>query len=243
MEVKILNSNSAGNCYILEAANGILILELGVSGMDIKKALNFDLSKVVGSIVTHEHGDHSKAIIDVAKMGINVYASHGTFKALNIEHPRLKSIKAHEVFEVGPFKIMPFDVVHDAYEPLGFLINHEESGNILFVTDTAHIQYKFDDLNQIFVEANYCEDILIEKSNTMHPKLSSRIRNSHMSIQTCSELLAANDLTAVSNIVLIHLSDGNSDEKRFKETIRNQTGKSVYIASKGLEIGLNKSPF
>ena len=44
------------------------------------------------------------------------------------------------------------------------------------------------------------------------------------------ELLKANDLSKVQQIWLLHLSDGNSDEKRFKREIQELTGKPTFIA-------------
>lgn len=243
MKVKILGSNSDGNCYILQAADATLILELGVAFKEIKIALDFDLTKVVGALVTHEHGDHSKEVMACLAAGINVYASQGTLKALKAEVPRAKVIKAHDRIKIGPFQIYAFDVNHDAAEPLGFIINHPESGNILFITDTAYTQYTFNDIHNVLIEANYCEQILSTREGTLHPKLISRVRRSHMSIQTCSELLAANNFKDVNNIVLIHLSDGNSDEAGFKKRIEAQTGKKVTIAKKGVELEMNKTAF
>lgn len=243
MKVKVLGSNSFGNCYILEANNGTLILELGVPIMEIKKGLDFDLSKVVGALVTHEHGDHSKSIVDMMKLGINVYSGAKTFEAMQVQSPRAKILKAHTMKTIGPFKIFPFDVIHDAAEPLGFIINHEESGNILFITDTAYLTYKFQNINQIFIEANYCDEIIDGRAHSMHPKVLNRTRRSHMSIKSCLDILSVNDLSNVANIVLIHLSDGNSDEKRFISDVKKQTGKHVYAAVKGMELGMNKIPF
>lgn len=51
-----IGSGSSGNAYILECQNETLLLELGVSWKDIVKALNFNLSKVVGVCVSHAHG-------------------------------------------------------------------------------------------------------------------------------------------------------------------------------------------
>ena len=56
MLLKILNSNSSGNCYILQAEdNSSLIIEGGVNLKEVKKALNFNISKVAGVIISHEH--------------------------------------------------------------------------------------------------------------------------------------------------------------------------------------------
>ena len=51
-----IGSGSSGNAYILECESETLLLELGVSWKDIVKALNFNLSKVVGVCVSHAHG-------------------------------------------------------------------------------------------------------------------------------------------------------------------------------------------
>ena len=41
------------------------------------------------------------------------------------------------------------------------------------------------------------------------------------------------------NIVLIHLSNGSSDEQRFVNEIKRLTGKQVTAADKGVEIELS----
>lgn len=55
MKLKCIASSSAGNCYLLEGGKEILIIELGINFKDTKKALNYDLSKVVGAVVSHAH--------------------------------------------------------------------------------------------------------------------------------------------------------------------------------------------
>jgi phosphoribosyl 1,2-cyclic phosphodiesterase len=64
-----------------------------------------------------------------------------------------------------------------------------------------------------------------------------------MSLSTLKRLLKANDLTSVNNIVLIHLSSNNSNEKLFKQEIENVTGKIVTIAKPDIEIEFNKQHF
>lgn len=49
-------SGSGGNCYILQNSQEALIIECGCKLIDCKKALDFNVSKIVGAIVTHEHG-------------------------------------------------------------------------------------------------------------------------------------------------------------------------------------------
>jgi phosphoribosyl 1,2-cyclic phosphodiesterase len=246
MQLKVINSNSSGNAYILENDREALLIECGVNFDKIKQALNFNLNKVVGCLVTHEHGDHSKSIADVVAAGINVYATEGTFAALNFtNHHRAITTFSGDEFKVGSFRVKPFDVKHDVKEPVGFLIHHDECGKILFLTDSYYCQYTFSGLNNIIIEANYCGDILKKRvRDGLNPKfLGDRVITSHMSLETCKQMLGANDLSRVNNVVLIHLSDSNSDEKRFKYEVEQQTGKQVHIAVSGLTIDFNKQPF
>ena len=64
-----------------------------------------------------------------------------------------------------------------------------------------------------------------------------------MSLETCLDVLRNNDLKMVNNILLIHLSDSNSDEVLFKQEVSDLTGKIVNIANKGLVINFDKEPF
>jgi phosphoribosyl 1,2-cyclic phosphodiesterase len=246
MKLKIINSGSAGNCYILETETTALVLECGVKFQDIKQALDFNLRKVAGVLISHEHQDHCKSVKDVIAAGLNVYASYGTIKAMGITHShRVRGMNSMEKLYIGAFSIMGFDVKHDCAEPFGFLINHPACGNVVFITDTYYVPHTFKNLNQVIVEANYCPQIVKQRmeANSIHGKVRDRVIESHMSIDTCLGLLKANDLSAVNNIVLIHLSDGNSNAAEFKQKVSDATGKTVHIAGKNMEIDLSKTPF
>lgn len=246
MNLKIIGTGSKGNAYILSNGDEALLIEAGVNIKEIKQALDFDYSKVVGCLVTHEHMDHSKSIWDVMKLGINVYASFGTLKARFVaDQPRAKKIVSKEFFTIGKFKIMPFDVKHDAKEPLGFLIEHPDCGKVLFLTDTYYCKYTFPGLNNIIIEANYSKAIIDEKfgPDSKMEFLRNRILKSHFSLENCKDMLSANDLSQVNNIVLIHLSDSNSNEKQFQKEVFELTGKNVSVASNRMDIPFFKTPF
>lgn len=247
MNLKVIGTGSTGNAYILSNGDEALLIECGVNINDIKKALNHDYSKVVGCIVSHEHGDHYKSIQSVLDLGINVYTTAGTFSSVLFPSKghRKKVIHTKQSFTTGNFKIMPFDVMHDAAEPVGFLIEHTDCGRVLFLTDTYYCKYTFPGLNNIIIEANYSKEIIDRKFGADSGKefLRNRILKSHFSLENCKDMLAANDLSKVNNIVLIHLSDSNSDEKQFVKEIYEQTRKNVRAAVNGMEIMFNKTPF
>lgn len=246
MKLKVIGSSSAGNAYILENDREALLIECGLNIQKIKQAIGYNPRKVVGCLVSHEHGDHCKSVKEVLGLSIPVYASYGTHQAMQTEgHHRARFLHEGVAETIGGFKVKAFNVKHDAAEPMGFLINHNETGVVLFLTDSYYSEYKFEGLNNIIIEANYCQTIIDRRlQEGTNPKfLRDRVITSHMSLATCKELLKANDLTNVNNIVLIHLSDGNSDSKRFKKEVGEVTGKPVYIAEPGLLIDFNKNPF
>lgn len=236
MSIKILSSGSSGNCYLLETSKETLILECGIKYKDILKGLKFDLSKVVGCLVSHEHGDHSKAINEIMNSGIDIYMSAESKEGVNFKSPathRINRVKHGNKYRIGMsgFNIVPFAVEHDTKEPLGFLVYHKELGKILFATDTYYLKYKFKDIDHILIECNYSESILEEL-----PTWRARVLKSHMSLETLKEALKTWDLSKTKDITLIHISEGNGEPDRFRKEIEELTGIKTYIAVPGLEI-------
>lgn len=232
IDIKVIASGSKGNAYLIDDGHSQILIECGITFKDIQKALSFKTSSIAGCIVSHEHKDHSKGIKDVLKSGIDIYASQGTIDAENIQNHRLKPIKAKEQFTLGSWIILPFDIQHDAAEPLGFLLVSENGGKLLFATDTYYVKYKFTGLTHIMIECNYSLDILNEniESGRVHPAMKNRLLRSHFSLENVKEFLKVNDLSKVQEIYLMHLSDTNGDAELFKKEIQALTGVPVYIA-------------
>lgn len=245
MKVLILGSSSEGNCYILQGERETLVIEAGVKFSEIKKALKFDLSSVVGCCITHEHRDHSKALVDFLKYGIKVlalpevFASHRTHSQAFCRH-----IAPQHGYRIGSFKIMALSAYHDV-PCVAFVIEHPECGRLLFATDTMMLEYKVGGLNHIFIECNYADECLQENidKGIVPIEMRNRLLHTHMELQTTKSVLEANDLSQVYNIVLLHLSQNNGDAERFVREIGSQTGKPIVIARAGMEIELTKNPF
>ena len=233
MDIRVLASGSAGNCYCVSDGSTSLLLECGISVKQIRRGLGFGLTNVAACLVSHEHQDHAKAVADVLRAGVEVYTSPGTIKALGLEHHRLRPVRAKETFKVGTWTVRAFETQHDAQEPLGFLLHSRASNErLLYATDTYYIRYKFPGLTHIMVECNYAADILEAnvKRGSVPEVLKKRLLTSHFSLDNVKEFLKANDLSKVQEIWLLHLSDGNSDEERFKQEVMQLTGKPTYIA-------------
>ncbi|WP_411955122.1 MBL fold metallo-hydrolase [Alkalibacillus sp. S2W] len=232
IDIQVVGSSSKGNAYLITDGRTPILLECGVKFKDIQRAIGFKTSDLAGCLITHEHNDHCAALKDVTKAGIDCYMSPGTAEAINHNHHRVKTVKSKQAFTVGTWTILPFDVQHDVSEPLGFLLANQDGNKLLFATDTYYIKYKFKGLTHVLVECNYSLDILNDNIATERvPKLmKKRLLRSHFSLENVKGFLKANDLSKVQTIYLLHLSDNNSDEQRFKEEVQALTGKPVYVA-------------
>lgn len=245
MKLHILGSNSLGNCYILENDTEALIIEAGIRMSQVKKCLKWQIRKVVGAIVTHEHNDHSGFINEMVASGIRVFALEEVFRSHDLYGKAFTlPIIPNKGYKVGNFKILAFPVFHDV-PCVGYVINHQEMGKLLFITDTVTLDYSIPGLNHIMIEANYADDIVEKRieAGLMPESMRPRLLNSHMEIEQTKAILSENDLSNVDNIILIHLSDGNSNEERFIKEVRELTGKPVYAAQAGMTIDLSLEPY
>lgn len=257
MQLKVLGTGSKGNCYIMTASNGEnIIIEQGLVFNQILEGMGHDITKTQFGLCTHLHKDHSKGTLGLMTYGIDVLLSHGDYYAVGRpkkpggEHMqgmshRAKFIKNGQKYVKGDWEVWAFNINHDTPEPLGFLIKHPECGLTLFLTDTYYIENTFEGLNNIIIEANFCVDIMEQKFDNGYIQafLRDRIYKSHLSLTSCISVLKANNLRSVNNILLVHLSDSNSDADRFQKTVYNATLKNVTVAKAGLELKWNKTPF
>lgn len=167
----------------------------------------------------------------IAHMGIDIYASNGTIAILGqISHRIHKVTPLHQLY-IGTFKVLPFDVDHDAPEPLGFMLESTITGEkLLFFTDTYFLRYTFSGLTHIMGECNYSREALIEsiESGAIPQALAPRIIKSHMSLEHFLGILQANDLSKLKQVYLLHMSSSNADIEQMKTEVQKVTGAEVY---------------
>lgn len=232
MKIEVIASGSAGNCYKVSNEDTTLLIECGIPYKKIQEALNFKTTDIDGVLVSHEHGDHSKACKDLIKAGVNLYMTKGTKEALKLDSHRIKSFKnfgdSYFDVDIGSFKIKPFKIVHDAKEPVGFVIYDSLTNEeLVFITDTQYSIYSFSP-DYFMMEVNYVREA-INKNDSLHPDLRARIKENHMSLDTAINLLERSDLSRLKKIYVMHLSDANSDAKVIKERLQELTGVAIEI--------------
>lgn len=225
--LKVVGTGSKGNCYLLTVGNEIIVIEAGLPFTKIKKALNFNLSNVVGVLISHEHGDHSKSVKDFQKFGKEIYSTCGTARALKLEYfNQLEYLKPKKVGE--NFKVIPIKSFHDAKEPCCFLIEFGYK-RLAFITDTGDIKTRLNNVDYWLIECNYSNEML--KKSKLDISLKKRIQDTHLSVDSCKTILNGCGVEKSELVMLIHGSDNHSDNDEFLNKLPY-----AIIASEGLEL-------
>lgn len=239
IDVKTIGSGSSGNCYLVNINNTKILLECGLTFKKIQKALNYKVSDIDFCLVTHEHMDHAKAVKDLMKAGIDCYMTKGTAEALEVSGHRLCLLEKHEEkhkYKLRGFNnlsILPFKSIHDVAEPVNFYIRDRYTNeSVLFATDTAYLTVKIpEDINVLMIECNYVKRLIDERvdESEINVSLRNRIVKNHMSLETVLEALDSVRMSKLKKVYILHLSDGNSDEKLIRDSIEKKLGIPVEV--------------
>lgn len=232
LKFKCLGTGSQqGNCYLLSTETQTLILDCGIPIMEIKKGLNFDLSKVVGCVVSHAHHDHDKSANDLKNMGIRVWQPY-------LHEVEMKSIQRRYF---GNFVIRNFDVPHDNEPCCGFIVDCPDGEKLLYATDFEYIKYSFRklEIQRMLIECNYQNDYVKKTAENRNHVLKG-----HSELKTTLGIVEDNK-DNLKTVILCHLSSENINPLEALEEVKTVVKCPVYLAKKGMEIDLkdNECPF
>jgi len=226
MKFLVHASGSSGNCYQVTSGENSILIDPGIPIARIKQALNYRLYEILAALVSHSHGDHAAGVKKIVAAGIDTYMTLETAKAINVSGHRTHQILPLEKYIINTlqdepaFTIIPFATNHDCPGSVGFVIS-DGADRLLFITDSFYVHNRFKDLNIIAIECNWSEETL---APDLEPVVRKRLYKSHFSLANVEKFLKANDLSAVREIHLIHMSNGNSDPAMFKRRIEQLTG-------------------
>lgn len=228
MNLRCLGSGSSGNCYLLSTETETLVLDCGLPIREIKKGLDWDISKVVGVLCTHAHLDHAKSVKDFENMGISVFK------------PYDETIACPLKIRYGSFSIQAFKVPHDGVPCYGFYITVDEH-RILYATDFEYLPCSFKNirLTDMIVECNHQKE-LVDKGQAKYPH---QIKG-HCSLDTLIEKVIKENMTSdLRTIVLCHLSGDSCNAEECLTEVQKVVGDgvNVVVAHKGLEVELKES--
>lgn len=242
---KTIATGSSGNSYALMNDNEILLLDLGVSEKVIKKAIDFRISDVVGAVVSHGHGDHSKAVKDFENMGIPVFSNKDMEIDFEGEHEERKHI-SYGSFDINVFALTDMNgkfmhTNNDGSECpcYGFLLEHEDMGKMLYITDTELVKWRFSGINHILISCNYQKKYISDSAKRTH------VLRGHMELETVKNFIKANKSNVLRTVILCHLSDDSADPEECLAEIQKVAGEGVkcVCAAAGETVELSLYPF
>ena len=220
MRFCVLGSGSRGNATYLETGGTSILIDAGMSGIELQKrlsAIGVELAAINAILVTHEHNDHIQGVGVLSRRAkIPVYANSATFSAAS---KIIHNLFSYNEFETGrPFffrslEIHPFSISHDTEDPVGFRISN---GDVSFgyCTDTGKVSrlmlHRLASCQALVLESNH--DIEMLQNGTYPPYLKQRIRSSHGHLDNTKAAVFLQELAheKLQHVVLAHLSEENN---------------------------------
>lgn len=236
MKIHCIGSSSSGNCYVIESLGQYLIVELGCAFKEVLAAIDWRVEKVAGCLVSHRHIDHLSNLGNALQYLIPVYSN----KEVAEDHPLINILTTEYSYMIGSFKVQCLKVPHNAL-CYSFIIKCPSGEKILFATDLSKFNYKVSGCDVIMMEANYDENLVYEA--LARGEVVRSQNENHLEINDCLEALERCSCNKTQLIILLHMSDGYSDEKRFKQLVRKATGLRVGVARIGQTYEINESDF
>lgn len=224
MILKSLSSSSKGNIHILENEDTCLLLDCGINFNRISLVLNS--RKIDGVLITHEHGDHISGCESLSQnKNTYFYSTKETLDKVKVPEFMKKPVQEFKTFQIGSFKIVPFEVKHDASHPVNYLIKDTISGSqLLYITDTGYIDNLiFKDIDYFLIECNFDEEWYQKEELTRTEEIKSKrllSMNGHLSIQKTIRVLNNSVNHNTKKIILCHISSGFKDYLEFQNKIQ-----------------------
>lgn len=182
------------------------------------------------------------------RSGIDCFMPGGTaadlFASISLRN-QAERVTAYEQFAVGGFRVLPVELQHDV-ENYGYLIyDTAERVKAVYITDTFYCPAVFKGVNVFVVECNYIHDTMMAnyRAGSIPEAYMHRLLRSHFELDNVIKFLKASDLTQCRAVVLVHLSDRNSDAERMIREVEAATGVQTTAAESGMEVEISGEPY
>lgn len=248
LQIASLNSGSNANCYYIGNSNEAVLIDAGLSCRETEKRmkrLGLDMSLVKAIFISHEHCDHIAGVrVLTKKYRLPVYITNNTLRncGFEIEKELVFSFIHSEPVSIGELSIIPFIKSHDAHDPHSFIV----SGNAIHIgviTDIGyackHVIKHFRLCDAVFLESNYCEQMLSDGPYPLSLKKRISSRKGHLSNNQALELFLNHKPQNLRLLILSHLSQNNNHPDIVDKMFRAHAGGvKVVIASRYRETEL-----
>ena len=213
-----LGSGSSGNGTVVSFDETHLLVDCGFAMKEAQKRLerlDLCLSQITAVLVTHEHGDHIKGVAAIARRyGTPTYMTPGTYHSRDLGRiPELNLIHNYQSFTIGPFRVQPVAVPHDAREPAQFVF-YCQGRSVGILTDlgsiTSHVIAAYYRCDALLVEANHDRTVLAEGPYPRSVKARIASPWGHLNNEQAADFLAQIDTDALQHLVVGHISRQNN---------------------------------
>ena len=197
--VTVLGSGSRGNCLVIQAGHGAILVDAGFSAKEIRHRLRtaqIDEALIRAILVSHEHDDHVRGLDVVGRqLGVPVFANRMTVEAVRDRTGLKTSVQVFasgSAFAAGDMSVDPFSIPHDAIDPVGFVVEWQ-GRRIGIATDLGHVSHltrnRLRDCDLLVVESNH--DIAMLRDSRRPWSVKQRIlsRHGHLSNEASMELV------------------------------------------------------
>lgn len=236
--ISSLNSGSNGNCYYIGNDTDAVLVDAGISCRETERRmqrLGLSMERIRAIFVSHEHADHISGIRVLSKKyRLPVYITPATLRSAGriLEKEHIRHFTVNEPVIIGGLRIDAFQKAHDAVDPHSFIISYN-SINVGVLTDIGNCCGKvvncFNQCDAVFLESNYCEDMLM---NGGYPYvLKKRISGGqgHLSNREALELFTKYRSRRLRYLILSHLSQNNNKPELVESLFRPHAGNTEII--------------
>lgn len=223
LRLRVLASGSSGNAALVTARDGAvrhdLLIDLGLSPRRLRgllRAEGTDLESLAAVLLTHGDVDHlhagwAKGWPSLLAPPIVVRPSHGhVLPRAGLPHATTRWIS--EPLEIGPFRVVGFELPHDREGSTGFRI--ECAGHAIgWITDLGRVVEGLDTflagVRVLALESNY--DPPMQQASPRPEHLKRRIMEGHGHLSNEQALGLVRRLESLGHLperlVLLHLSE------------------------------------
>jgi phosphoribosyl 1,2-cyclic phosphodiesterase len=194
-----------------------LLIDAGISLKKLKKRLKeinepsiFDIN---GVLISHEHFDHTRGIKALTKKyQLKYWLTYDTYQSIRSKTGPIDTefIEVAESFSIGSIEIIPYEVPHDAADPIAFVLTKDDKriGILLDCGKTSpYLIDGFRGLDILIIESNHSFDRILASNYPEYLKKRILSSNGHLSNYHAGEFLA---LTQPKLAIITHLSENNN---------------------------------
>ena len=242
MLVSVLASGSEGNSTYVETEDLKLLIDIGMNNKYITERLaelGVEASDIDCIIMTHTHGDHTKAMKTFLKKNSpQIVITEGMLEDLEFLKTYDNLLITEGDVEYGNTKIQPFKTSHDAIDARGYLIEDGKS-SLVYMTDTGYLNQRYFkklyDKNIYIMEANHDVEMLMNGSYQKWLKTRILSDEGHLSNNAAGFYLSKLIGPNTKKVFLAHLSHENNTEELALKTVQ-KTLKEYDIDFKDIEV-------